>query len=208
MDEKQCGNVLKTHDVHLETGPLILRPMSEADWDILQSWQTDPEVLYYTEGDNITSRTLEETQDIWRTVSRSAFVFIVKLDGRPIGECWLQRMNLKEILDRYPNRDLRRIDMSIGDKSLWGKGWGAVMIALLVKFAFDVEHADAVFGAGVADYNPRSRLVFEKNCFVIDQIVPQDPGNKAAHVYNLILTRERYRELGLSPQQFLAAARL
>ena len=42
----------------------------------------------------------------------------------PIGECWLQQMNLERILQRYPKADSRHIDSMIGVKELWGQGLG------------------------------------------------------------------------------------
>jgi RimJ/RimL family protein N-acetyltransferase len=184
---------LRVHDIQLSDANLLLRPMTEADWPVLLRWNNDPEVLYYAEGANVTSRTLEETQGIYRDVSQHAFNFIAELDGRPIGECWLQEMNLKRVLSRYPNTmDLRRIDLTMGEKTLWGQGYGTRIIRALVRFAFDECRADAVFGCDVADYNPRSRCAFEKNGFVVDQAIAQKPGRKAQVVFDMVLTRDRY----------------
>jgi RimJ/RimL family protein N-acetyltransferase len=168
--------------------------MTEADWDVLLRWNTDPEVLYYCEDDDVTSRTLEEIQGIYRQVSQTAFVFVSELDGVPVGECWLQEMNLAEILSRYPGKDLRRIDLTIGEKKLWGKGWGTKIIRLLTRFGFEQEGADAIFGC-VADHNPRSRRAFEKNGYVVDARSPEPPGAKAKIRYELALTREGYERL-------------
>lgn len=187
---------LRQHDVRLQDGPLLLRPMTENDWDILFKWNNDSEVLYYAEGDDVTSRSLAETQVIYRGVSRQAFCFIAELDGRPIGECWLQKMNLKRILSQNPeDMDLRRIDLAIGEKEFWNRGWGTRIIGLLVKFGFEECGADAIFGCGVADYNPRSRRAFEKNGFVVDQVIPQEPGGKAKEHYDLKLTKAGYQAL-------------
>ncbi|HUW58606.1 MAG TPA: GNAT family N-acetyltransferase [Planctomycetota bacterium] len=181
---------LRSHNVTLSAGRLTLRPMTEDDWDILMKWNTDPDVLYYAEGDDVTSRTLEETQAIYRGVSQRAFVFIAELDGVPIGECWLQRMNLERVRARHPGMDLRRVDLTIGEKRLWGQGWGTRMIGLLTRFGFEREGADAIFGCDVADYNLRSRRAFEKNGYVIDAEAPQPPGRKSKVNRDMILTRE------------------
>jgi hypothetical protein len=37
---------------------------------------------------------MDETQAIYRGVSQSAFCFIIELEEKAIGECWLQEMNL------------------------------------------------------------------------------------------------------------------
>ena len=73
-------------------GPrLKLRPMSENDWQTLLKWNNDPEVLFYCEGDDVRSRSMEDIRGIYRAVSRTAFCFMIELDARPIGECWLQK---------------------------------------------------------------------------------------------------------------------
>ena len=109
---------LRTHDIELWDGPLRLRPMTEDDWSVLLVWNNDPEVLYYAEGGPIMSWSLGDMQRMYRSVSQTAYVFMIALEGRPIGECWLQEMNLQEVLDRHPGQDVRRIDLMIGEKQL------------------------------------------------------------------------------------------
>ena len=106
---------LKAHAIILRGYKLILRPLTEDDWDILLRWNNDHDVLYYVEGDSITSYTLGDMQKIYRSISHKAFCFISEYDGVPVGECWLQRMNLERILSRFPGLDCRRIDLVIGE---------------------------------------------------------------------------------------------
>jgi RimJ/RimL family protein N-acetyltransferase len=98
-------------------------------------------------------------------------------------------MNMARCLARYPGKDLRRIDIMIGVKDLWGHGIGTAAIRMLVRFAFQQEHADAVFGADIADYNPRSRRAFEKAGFVMDAVYPTPAGAKAGAVYDMVVWR-------------------
>jgi len=151
---------LRGHDVTLRGAGIALRPMTEGDWDVLLRWNSDPEVLYFAEGDDVACRSLEEVQEIYREVSQTAFCFIAEFDGEPIGECWLQKMNLERILKKYPGRDCRRIDLTIGEKELWGQGNGTEMIRLLTRFAFEEEKADMVFGCG--DCRTKTRLAPDK----------------------------------------------
>jgi RimJ/RimL family protein N-acetyltransferase len=176
---------LREHNITLQGEGLVLRPMTEADWDILLKWNSDPEVLYYSEGGNITSWSLEDIQDIYRGVSQNAFCFMIEVGGIPIGKCWLQRMNLDRILEKYPKADCRRIDLMIGEKSLWGQGLGTEAIRLLTELAFEREKADMVFGCDVADYNPASQKAFQKNGYQIDARIIQPAGDKAKECYDL-----------------------
>jgi RimJ/RimL family protein N-acetyltransferase len=178
---------LRTHDVTLRGDRVVLRPMAEDDWHILLPWNNDPEVLYFAEGDDVSSRDMEDIQQIYRGVSQNAICFIAEVNAMPIGECCLQRMNLERILKRHPGLDCRRIDLMIGEKALWGKGLGTEIIHLLTKFAFSQERADLVFGCDIADYNPRSLRAFERVGYQIDAVIPQPPGSKAHHCYDVIL---------------------
>jgi len=183
---------LRAHNVSLADGALVLRPMTEDDWDILFKWNSDREVLYFAGDDE--SWTLPAMQAMYRGVSERALTFVAELDGVPAGECWLQEMNLEEILSRFPKETrLYRIDLMIGDKDLWGRGLGTRMIALLVRLGFETQGADAVFGCGIADYNSRSMRAFEKNGFVLHEIRCEGPGKAAKKRYNLILTRAAWQ---------------
>jgi RimJ/RimL family protein N-acetyltransferase len=169
--EHVLPNELRTHDVHLTGERVTLRPLTEDDWEHLRAWQTDPEVVIWS--DEIEEpRPLEETKDIYRDVSLWAYVFMIELDGEPIGDCWLQQLNIVEVLDRFPGRDLRRIDIVIGRKDLWGQGLGSDAIRALVRFAFEHERADGVY-APVSRNNIRSRRAFEKAGFAD---LPDDDG--------------------------------
>lgn len=180
---------LREHDITLRGPRVVLRPMRETDWPALLGWNSDPDVLYYSEGDDVSSRTLDEIQPSYRAISRQAFCFIIEHEHAPIGECWLQRMNLPRILERYPGRDCRRIDLTIGEKPLWGQGLGIEVIALLTRFGFERQGADLIFGCDIADYNPRSLQAFRKAGFTHHATIAQPPRAKARHCHDLVLNR-------------------
>ena len=129
---------------------------------------------------------------MYRSVSQRAFCFMTEYDRAPVGECWLQQMNLERILKQYPGRGLRRIDLVIGEKHLWGQGLGTEAIRLLVDFGFRQEQADAIFGCDIADYNPRSLRAFQRVGFEVVAKVPEPPGNKAIYSHDVVLTQETY----------------
>ena len=68
------------------------------------------------------------------------------------------------IIGKFPDCDLWRIDLMIGIKERWGRGYGSETIGLLVEFGFGSVGADAVFGF-VSTGNTRSRRAFEKRGF-------------------------------------------
>ena len=178
---------LRVHDRRLRDGTLELRPLTEDDWDALMEWNRDAEVLLYSEGDDVAERTLEEVRAIFRAVSRRAFTFLVLLDGRPIGDAWLQEMNLERVRRRFdPAADLRRIDLTIGVKELWGLGLGTRVIGMLTRMGFE-EGADALFGCDIGVANSRSRRAFEKNGYRLLQTAVV----RGKTVFDLALPRAR-----------------
>jgi RimJ/RimL family protein N-acetyltransferase len=101
-------------------------------------------------------------------------------------------MNLERILQRYPDQDCRRIDLMIGEKTLWGKGLGTRTIRLLTRFAFEQEKVDYVFGCDIADYNPRSQKAFQKAGYQIATRIEQSLGSKAQYLYDFVLSQAAY----------------
>lgn len=190
---------LKQHEVILEGKTthgrgVRLRPMTEHDWDILLTWNSDPEVLYYSEGDNVAGYNLEQVQGIYRSVSQNAFCFIIEVDDKAIGECWLQEMNLERILKRYPDSDCRRIDLMIGEREYWGEGIGATVVGLLTEFGFFRETADMIFGCDIGDYNVGSLRAFQKAGYEIASRIKEKPGKKAKYIHDVVLSREKFFE--------------
>lgn len=201
--------IIKTHNYVLRgrAGPfdITLRPMSDADLPLLYKWNADPEVLYWSEtnADDIShgySRGLVNW--IYGSASQNALCFIILADGFPIGECWLAKMELPLVLRMYPvTSDIRRIDMSIGEKRFWGKGIGTAMIGLLVNFAFLHEQAD-VLHCICGDYNMRSRRVWEKNGFKHVLSTPLDPAfTRGKNEYHYCLTRVEFLQRSAAPRQ-------
>lgn len=180
--------MLVAHDVTLRGGAVTLRPMTEGDWDVLLKWNNDPAVMELADANPFEETTLADLQTIYRWISTHAFCFIMEVDGAPIGECWLQRMNLQRIVSQFPERDLRRIDLMIGEKKLWGRGYGTEAIRLLVDFGFRIQGGDAIF-APVAEENRRSQRAFQKNGFTCHARFQEPDGSMNT---DLVLWRKDY----------------
>ncbi|MDD4774757.1 MAG: GNAT family N-acetyltransferase [Eubacteriales bacterium] len=191
-------SVIKTHDITLYGGTdikIALRPLSDEHLPLLYKWCADPEILYWTEGgtaDICLSYDPDTVNDIYGGVSREAFCFLVEADGHPIGECWLQRMNLPGVRAMYPETtDVRRIDMCIGEKAYWNRGIGTQFVGMLVDFAFCAQRAD-VLHCFCEDYNIRSRRMWEKHGFsrILAEELPQPQKGKWQYHYRL--TRQEF----------------
>jgi len=181
---------MKPHETILQEGNITLRPLADQHLPFLYKWNADPEMLFWSEGDDVQENPPETVNDIYGGVSQNAFCFLVEADGIPVGECWLQKMNIKEIAAKHPGQDVRRIDMMIGEKSYWNRGIGTIIVRLLVDFAFVNQQANIVYGL-ISDYNIRSRRVFEKNGFKISwRGTTENTSPKANEDYHMMLERK------------------
>jgi len=187
------NEIIKSHSVTLRAHDVTLRPMSDGDFPTLLKWNSDAEVLYFCEGDDVESYSLEDIQDMYGYVSGTAFCFIIEHGGQPIGECWLQRMNLDHITEKYPNLDLRRIDIMIGEKDFWNKGLGTQAVERLVQFGFIDEKADMIFYMP-GDYNTRSVRTAEKCGFVLIDKIRNEESKKGEYDYTMAIIKADYLE--------------
>lgn len=86
----------------------------------------------------------------------------------------------------------------IGEKSLWGQGYGTETIQLLTAYALD-EGADAVFGCDIWEYNPASLRAFEKAGYRLDAEIALPPGRKAERCYDLVIKSKHQKKGGARP---------
>lgn len=115
-------------------------------------------------------------------------------DDKPIGECWIQKMNMPDVTAMYPETmDVRRIDMAIGEKDYWGKGIGTIFIRMLIDFAFCGEKVD-VLHCFSEDYNPRSMKMWEKNGFTQVQKDKLPDGQKGKWQLHYALSKKEFIE--------------
>jgi aminoglycoside 6'-N-acetyltransferase len=193
-------SIIKTHQLTLRGGldhSIVLRPLSDDHLPYLYKWCADPEVLYWTEGgpaDKELSYGPETVHRIYGTVSQDAICFLIEADGIPIGECWLQKMNLPEVRAIYPEgTDVRRIDISIGEKEYWGRGIGTTCVRILVDLAFSRENVE-VLHCICEDYNVRSVRMWEKLGFSRILAKPLPAHYKGQWEYHYRLTRQEFLE--------------
>ena len=197
MSESETPDVLPGHDVRLTDGDLVLRPMREDDLPQALVWDNDPDVRHFMQAENQPLFTLEDLAGMYHYVAQAAYVFVIEVAGRDIGTCWLQNMNLERLKRRFPGLALKRIDLSIGVKALWGRGIGTRVIRLLTRFGLDELGADAIFAAGIYDFNARSLGAFRNVGFRPFDVVPTDsPGKGGAVDHFLVIEREGFTLAG------------
>ena len=173
-------------------GDLVLRPLTDVHLPLLYKWNSDPKVVYWSDDGNDTSFDKETVRAIYSHVSKNALHFLIEYKGRPVGDCWLQKMNLPDVVKSFPaDTDIRRIDVEIGECDCWGKGIGTTMLALLVQFAFEEQKADVLYNV-CSDYNVRSQRMRERLGFQRVRVEPNEEGNRAKFEYHYCLTQNEY----------------
>ena len=182
---------LRTHGVVLVDGSLVLRPFTEDDWGTVAPWNTDPRVLWFSEGDFVEERSVAEVQGIYRGVSQAADVFVIENNGVAVGDGWVQAMNLRRITRAFPGLCTSRIDLQLSH-DVWGLGLGTRAIRLMTSHAFG-RGDDLVFGVDISDFNERSRRAFLRCGYVPWRRVPSPPGAKTCFVHDLICRPQPYR---------------
>ena len=175
---------------------IVLKPLTDKYLPLLYQWNSDIEVLFWGEGDDVTEPYDEATVDmIYGGVSQNAFCFLIEKGNIPVGECWLQKMNIRSISDRYPkNMDVRRIDYCIGAKEFWGKGIGTECLRMLLKFAFEVQNIDVLYIMPY-DYNIRSIHLVEHAGFKLEKKNPIQNSKKEKFELLYKMTKEDFRRL-------------
>jgi len=188
---------LPTHNVHLWDEKVRLRPFTEADFDIVARWFEDPEVLHYSEGKENPNYSRAEIEGIYGGVAeQGSLLFMIETtEGRVIGETWLQPMNM-ERGKKQPPDDAWRIDIMIGEKEYWGKGYGRRVVWLLLRHAFEVLGADRVAAMSVFEFNEHSLRMFQACGMREVRRVPDlvaRAGKKFAEI-DLEITRKQWLE--------------
>jgi RimJ/RimL family protein N-acetyltransferase len=189
-------SIIKTHDVTLYGGndvDMVLRPLCDDDLPLLYKWGADPEVVYWSDTGNVYDFDEESTRSIFGSVSKNALCFIAEANGQPIGNFWLQKMNIPEVSALYPGLDVRRIEAEIGEKEYWGRGIGSAVLGMLIDYAFYGENID-VLHCFAADYNLRSQKTLLKHGFILCGEEDVEESLRAKKEYHYRFTRQDFIE--------------
>jgi RimJ/RimL family protein N-acetyltransferase len=133
---------------------IYLRPFSKNDLSYIQKWSNDPEIRRLT--GEVTPMSQAEAEKFYKELrvdkDRVWFVIVLKRGNRVIGEAGLLRMF----------RPWRCTDMSIivGEKDVWGKGYGTEAGRLLLDYAFGRLGFHRV-SVGVVGFNERALRFWE-----------------------------------------------
>lgn len=134
---------------------IYLRPLEKEDLKYIKKWSNDSEIRKQT--GEVTPMTYLGAEHFFEKVSQTDdriwFVIVLKENDRVIGETGLLRMF-------HP---WRTTDLSIilGEKDMWGKGYGTEAILLLLDYAFGYLNFNRV-SIGVVGFNESALRFYEK----------------------------------------------
>lgn len=139
----------------LEGERLYLRPLEREDLVHIRRWSEDAEFrgligetqpLSQAEAEAFLRRVRTEPDRVW-------FMIALKEGGRPIGEAGLLRI--------FPAWRTTDLSIMLGERDVWGQGYGAEAIRLLLDHAFGALNMHRV-AIGVVGFNERALRFYEK----------------------------------------------
>ena len=147
-----------TTPVFLKGDKIYLRPMDKDDMIYIRKWANDPEIRGII--GEVSSMSSFEGDEYFEKVqndrSREWFMAVLQDKDRVIGECGFLRKF-------YPWRTTD-VSLIIGEKDVWGKGYGKEIIFLLLNYAFGYLNFHRV-AIGVVGFNKRALKFWEKAGF-------------------------------------------
>ena len=151
-------------------GRIYLRPLTRADAVAFVPWVNDPEVTRTLAiGSRIMDVRAEEVLIEKTNASAHDVLFgiVVQRTEQLIGSIGLNQVDF-----RHRSASL---GMMIGEKGVWGKGYGTEATRLVVQYAFGELHLNRV-QLHVYEYNLRGIRVYEKVGFRREGVLRQEHG--------------------------------
>lgn len=172
-----------TDDVLPAQPDVALRPVEQADLGLLSRWDADP-VIRALMGRRFVGLTPAEWLENVRR-SRSARVWMIEWEGRPVGEVELAQVNRRS--------RTAEVRVCVGERELWGRGIGTAAMSALLEEAFGPMGLTSVY-LRVFTTNRRAIALYERLGFRPEGILePSRRRGDPAPVLLMSLPRARWR---------------
>lgn len=166
---------------------VILRALEATDLELLHRWVNDAEVTQHM-GMGFPKSLLDEQRWLEREQdpARDLRLGIQTLEGQLIGSCGLHGVNA---INRNAN-----LGIMIGEKELWGQGFGTDALVTLCAFGFGDMNLHRI-SLSVFDFNPRGQRCYEKVGFVAEGRLREAIYKHGAYqdIVEMGLLREEFR---------------
>jgi RimJ/RimL family protein N-acetyltransferase len=135
-----------------------LRPLVEGDVPLLTRWLFDPDVLHWLHlsEDPTELRTEEAVRERFERMQADPFTETWRIDsaeGKPVGQI--------ELVDIHPLQRRAEMHLLVGEKNVWGRGYGSRAVRRLLGHAFEDLNLRRVFAMADED-NGRVIRLFER----------------------------------------------
>jgi len=149
----------------LRSQRIFLRPSEREDIDLFLKWFNDAEVTRFLSFVSPMSRPMEERwfERMLDTHGRETYHFVICLraDGRPIGTIGFFDVDI--------HNGKAEFGISIGERELWGQGYGTEALEILLDFGFGSLRLERIY-LHVYDFNQRARRSYDKVGFSLEGI--------------------------------------
>jgi RimJ/RimL family protein N-acetyltransferase len=145
----------------LSTERLLLLPHSERNFAKIHAWQNDPELLELN-ADSVVFQTEEQTRkalERWIDASRNDIVHLAIHEKASLDLIGFAQIACID----YDHRRCK-LALVIGEKALWGAGYGGEALRRIVSYCF-LELSLNRIGAEMYSFNERSMRLFESAGF-------------------------------------------
>ena len=149
----------------------------DEDFDLMEKWLTDVEVLQYYEGRDQPFTRQQVIEKFGRRAAGEDYVVpcIVEYAGVPIGYMQYYELpeNIKEQYGVVVVSDVYGMDLFIGETRYWNRGIGTTMVKALLEYLFTVKEASNVF-IDPQTWNERAIRCYEKSGFRKVKLLPKN----------------------------------
>ncbi|MGH2726285.1 MAG: GNAT family N-acetyltransferase [Actinomycetota bacterium] len=134
-----------------------LRRGEPGDRELILRWQNDPVLFRWM--DYVRPFSLADIDESEERAAREGQPFIIEADGRPLGRIGLNNFR--------PRDQMASLYIFIGEREVWGKGYGRDALMTLLAHAFDTVNLRQVELWTLAD-NERAIYMYKACGFVED----------------------------------------
>jgi RimJ/RimL family protein N-acetyltransferase len=139
----------------IEGRRVTLRRVEPADYPHILRWQNDPMVFRWMDYSRPFSlRDIEESE---ARATEEGHPFIIEVDGKPVGRIGLNNFR--------PRDRMASLYVFVGDREVWGKGYGHDALTTLLRYGFDMLNLRQIELWTLAD-NDRAISMYKRLGFV------------------------------------------
>ena len=156
---------------------VVLRRVEPSDHPDIRRWQNDPEVFRWM--DYARPFSLDDIRSSEERAIDEGIPFIIEAEGRGIGRTGL---------NNFRRRDrLASLYIFVGERDVWGKGYGFDALLTLLAYGFDVLNLRRIELWMLAD-NERALRMYKRAGFREDARLPERSWRDGEYIDHLILS--------------------